>query len=161
MGNRSVVVGLGFAVAVAVASVGCGGGGGAGEPLLGGSLSGDYEGHPFTPTFGFATIYSGTNLIGVGDGPLNCDSPERNDPPAGQNAVFTLATLEEGSYSSVPVNLYYNVGHFEGRGSNQGSVTITSVTDASVAGSITYSDTNEEGQTYSLSGTFNVMRCPG
>jgi hypothetical protein len=159
MGKRSVVVGLGIAVAVAV--LGCGGGGDAGEPLLSGSLSGDYEGHAFTPAFGFATIYSGTNLIGLGAGPLNCDSPERNDPPAGINAAFTLSTLEPGSYSSVLVNLYYNVGHFEGRGSNAGSVTITSVTDAAVAGSIAYSDVGEMGETYALSGTFEVMRCPG
>ena len=77
------------------------------------------------------------------------------------NAVFTLETLEVGSYSSVFVNLYYNKGHFEGWGSSVGSATLTSVTEASVAGSIDYSDTDQDGQTYSLSGTFDVIRCPG
>jgi hypothetical protein len=157
MGRLRLFVGLGALVAI----TGCGGGGGgAGEPLVTGTLSGDYKGHAFTPAFGFATIYSGTNLIGVGDGPLNCDSPDSSTPPRGTNAVFSLDTLAVGSYSSVFVQLYYNVSGFEGAGSNTGAVTITSVTGGSVAGSIDYSDT-VDGQPLSLSGSFEVTRCPG
>jgi hypothetical protein len=158
MGRRRAVLGLGLLVAIA----GCGGGSeSAGAPLVTGTLTGDYKGHAFTPMFGFATTHSATGLIGIGNGPLNCDSPENNAPPSGINAVFSLDTLAVGSYSSVYVQLYYNVGRFEGAGSNSGSVTITSVTDGSVAGSIDYSDTASDGQPLVLSGSFEVIRCPG
>jgi len=157
MSRLRVFVGLGALVAI----TGCGGGGGAaGEPLVTGTLAGEYKGHAFTPAFGFAAIYSGSNLIGVGDGPLNCESIASTAPPRGTNAVFSLDTLAVGSYSSVFVQLYYNVSGFEGAGSNAGRVTITSVTDGSVAGSIDYSDTVDV-QPLSLSGSFEVIRCPG
>ena len=49
---------------------------------------------PFVPMFGFATLYKGSNLIALGDGPLNCASASRPDPPSGTNALFSLPTLE-------------------------------------------------------------------
>src|SRR4029077_17795256 len=80
----------------------CGGGGeGPGDPLVSGSLAGVYKGVPFSPAFGFATVYQGANLIGLGDGPINCASPQRNEPPTGTNALFTVPVLDVGTYSSV------------------------------------------------------------
>jgi hypothetical protein len=150
----STVLGAGLALAA------CGGGEGPGEPLVAGSLTGEYKGAAFTPAFGFVTLYNGGNLIGLGDGPLNCASPQRQDPPSGTNALFSLSTLEVKTYSSVLVQILQNHGDFEGTGSNSGTITLTAVSDASVAGSVSYSYTDDAGQTYGLSGSFEVARCP-
>jgi len=148
-------------IGTVVALSGCGGGGeGAGEPLVAGSLTGEYKGQPFVPTNGFATLYQGSNFFAMGDGPLNCASPQRNDPPSGTNAIFTIPRLEAGSYPSITVQILQNKGSFEGVGSNSGTITITAVSAESVAGSVSYSYTDGAGQTYGLSGNFEVMRCP-
>jgi len=143
-----------------VAIVGCGGGGTPGDPLISGSLTGEYEGQPFTPTFGFATLYEGTTIIGLGDGDLNCASPAQNEPPPGTNAILALPSFDVGAYSNVFVNLYHNVDGFEGAGSNGGSVTITASSADSVAGTISYAYTDDAGMTFGLDGTFDVVRCP-
>ena len=57
--------------------------------------------------------------------------------------------------------IHYNKGgHYEASGANTGSVTITSVTDASVGGTISYSRTDDAGLTSSVSGSFEVFHCP-
>ena len=53
-----------------------------------------------------------------------------------------------------------NLGNFEGTGTNSASVDIQSVTADSVAGSVSYSYTDDQGASYGLSGTFEVIRCP-
>jgi hypothetical protein len=145
---------------VVVASCGGGGAGGPGDPLVSGSLAGEYKGQAFVPVFGFATIYQSSNLIGLGDGPLNCASPQLSDPPRGTNALFTMTALDVGSYGQVFVQILQNKGNFEGIGSNTGSVTITAVSATSVAGSIEYRYTDDASLTYGLSGSFEVERCP-
>ena len=151
------------AVAALIAVASCGGGGGAGgpgDPLVSGSLTGEYKNQAFVPAFGFATIYQGSNLIGLGDGPLNCASPQRSDPPSGTNGLFTMTALDVGSYGQVFVQILQNKGNFEGIGSNTGSVTITAVSATSVAGTIAYSYTDAASLNYGLSGSFEVARCP-
>jgi hypothetical protein len=139
----------------------CGGSGeGPGDPLVAGALTGQYKGQAFVPAFGFATIYQGSNLIGLGDGPINCASPQRTEPPSGTNALFTMAALDVGSHGQVFVQILQNKGRFEGIGSNTGSVTLTAVSATSVAGTIDYSYTDDAGLTYGLSGSFEVERCP-
>jgi hypothetical protein len=139
----------------------CGGGGeGPGEPLVAGALAGEYKGQAFVPVFGFVTVYDDEHLIGMGDGPLNCGSPQRPDPPSGTNALFALPTLEVKTYSSVLVQILQNKGDFEGIGSNSGTITLTAVSDTSIAGSISYSYTDDASQTYGLTGSFEVARCP-
>lgn len=130
------------------------------EPLISGSLAGEYKGQAFTPDTGFATVYVGSPLIGVGDGGLNCDSPDRDDPPPGSSAAFVVPAFEAGTYADVLVHLYRNVDDFEGRSSSGGLVTITTATAASVAGTIDYMDTDTDGLTYRLVGSFEVVRCP-
>lgn len=140
----------------------CGGGGGAGEPLLSTTLTGHFKGQAFTPTSGVATVYQGSNVIGVGDGPLNCGSTQQNDPPPGTTATFSLPALEVGTYSSVFVDLIrYQAQSFDGFGSSDGTVTLTAVDATSVAGTIAYSYTDTStGDAYDLSGDFEVSRCP-
>ena len=155
---RKSLVAIALSAVVSLAA--CGGGEAAGDPLVSTTLAGEYKGQPFVPAFGFATLYNGSNLIGLGDGPLNCGSPERQNPPSGTNALFALPTLEVKTYSSVLVQIFQNKGSFESTGSNSGTITLTTVSDTSVAGSISYNYTNDESQTFGLSGSFEVARCP-
>jgi hypothetical protein len=158
MGRPSVTI---LSVALVVAAAACGGSGeGPGVPLVSTSLAGVFEGQAFTPAFGVATVYQGSNLIALGDGPLNCGSPQRNEPPSGTNAIVEAPALDLGSYSSVFVDMIQNKGNFSGAGSNSATLTITAVSAASVAGSIAYSYTDSMNQTYGLSGDFEVARCP-
>jgi hypothetical protein len=145
------------------AAVGCGGGAAsAPEPLLSTTLTGQYKGQPFTPTFGVATIYQGSNLIALGDGPLNCSSAQQTDPPMGTTVTFSVPTLDVATYSSVFIDLVqYKGGSFDGVGSSDGTVALTAVSATSVAGTIGYSyPDSATGGTYALSGSFEVSRCP-
>lgn len=138
----------------------CGGSDDGSEPLIAGTLGGAYKGQAFTPDTGFATRYVGSPLIGVGDGGLGCSSPDQPDPPPGTSAAFVVPAFEVGTYADVLVHLYRNVDEFEGRSSGGGMVTITAATAASVAGTIDYMDTDDQGLTYRLSGSFEVVHCP-
>jgi hypothetical protein len=149
-----------FAALFAVA--GCGSSTGEPEPLLSTSLTGQYKGQPFTPAFGIVTFYEGSNRIALGDGPINCSSVEQTDPPAGTTVTFTVPALDVATYASVFIDLVqYKGGNFDGVGSSDGTVTLTAVSPASVAGTIAYSYTaSNTGDTYGLSGSFEVSRCP-
>jgi hypothetical protein len=141
----------------------CGGGGGASsEPLVSSTLVGQFKGQAFTPMSGVATVYQGSNIIGVGDGAINCGSVQQNNPPAGTTATFSPPTLDVGSYPSVFVDMIrYVAGIFDAVGSNDATLTLTAVDATSVAGTIAYSYTDSTtGDAYSLSGDFVVSRCP-
>jgi hypothetical protein len=144
-----------------LAAVACGGGE-AGAPLVSSTLTGQFKGQPFTPRFGVATVYQGSNVIALGDGPINCGSAEQNDPPMGTTATFSVPALEVGTYPSVFVDLIrYQAGSLDGYGSSDGTLTLTAVGAPSVAGSIGYSYTDTStGDVYDLSGSFEVSRCP-
>ena len=149
------------ALATLLAAPACGGGT-AGEPLVSTTLTGQFNGQSFTPAFGVATVYQGSNRIAFGDGALNCASPQQNDPPMGTTATFSVPTLDVGTYSSVFVDLIqYEARNFDGVGSSDGTVTLTAISTASVAGSIAYAYSDSStGGIYSLSGSFEVSRCP-
>jgi hypothetical protein len=145
-----------------LATVACGGGE-AGEPLVSTTLTGQFKGQPFTPMFGVATVYQGSNVIALGDGAINCGSAQQNDPPMGTSATFSVPALEVGTYSPVFVELYrYQARSLDGYGSSDGTVMLTAVSATSVAGTIAYSYTDTStGDVYDLSGSFEVSRCPG
>jgi hypothetical protein len=152
-----------IAIAAVVGIAGCGGGGAAaGEPLVSGSPTGEFKGQAFTPKFGVATVYKASNLIALGDGPVNCTSAQQNDPPAGTTVVFEVPMLAVGSYSSVFVDFVQSIGrNFSGAGSADGTVMLTAVGATSVAGHVAYSFTDPTDQShYAVSGDFEVVRCP-
>src|SRR5262249_49730516 len=143
-------------VVLGAAAAGCGGGGGdQGEPLISGSLTGDYNGASFTAVNGFATIYMGSGLIGAGEADLHCGSENDANPPGGYNAAIAIPTLTAGSYPAAFVTLYgYTSGNFEGVGSNQATVTIASATADSIAGTVEYDYTDDMSRHFALNGTF-------
>ena len=56
--------------------------------------------------------------------------------------------------------IYTNVdGDFHGYGTGGATVSLTDVTDATVAGTVDWSTTDEDDQPYSLSGSFELVRC--
>jgi hypothetical protein len=135
------------------------GSGATGEPLLSGTVTGLYGDDSFTAVNGFAVDSSDTSkLIGLGDGPLNCQSPNKPDPPTGMMAGINLPSFEVGTYSQVMVTIYRNIGSFEGRGTNAGSVEITASSAESIAGTVAYTD-ESEGISLSLNGGFEVVHC--
>jgi hypothetical protein len=147
-------------VATLLAGTGCGGGT-AGEPLVSTTLTGQFNGQPFKPAFGVATVYQGSNLIALGDGALDCASTQQNDPPMGTTATFSVPALEVGTYPSVFVDLVqYEARNLDGVGSSDATVMLTAVGATSVAGTIAYSYTDSTGGAYGLSGSFEVSRCP-
>jgi hypothetical protein len=154
---RSFVAGAG-ALALVLVFTGCGGDD-AGEPLIAGDLEASYDGDAFTPAFGFATLLDGGAFIALGDGDVRCGSEQENEPPSGHTIAFGVEAFEVGSYSSVFVQMFDNVGSFEGVGSNTGTVELTAVSDTSIAGSLDFSFTDDEGRTFSASGTFEVLHC--
>jgi hypothetical protein len=148
-------------VATLLAAPACGGGT-AGEPLVSTTLTGQFNGQSFTPAFGVATVYQGSNMIALGDGAIDCASTQQNDPPMGTTATFSVPALAVGTYSSVFVDLIqYQERNLDGVGSNDATVMLTAVSAPMVAGTIAYSYTDSStGGTYSLSGSFEVSRCP-
>jgi hypothetical protein len=152
---------LAVTLAMLLAGTACGGGT-AGEPLVSTTLTGQFDGQSFKPAFGVATVYQGSNLIALGDGPLDCASAQQNDPPMGTTATFSVPTLEVGTYSSVFVDLVqYEARNLDGVGSSDATVMLTAASATSVAGTIAYSYTDSStGGSYSLSGSFEVSRCP-
>ena len=138
----------------------CGGSDEAGEPLLSGSVQGSFDGMTFTAVNGFATLYHDAGLIGVGDGPLHCGSEQSSSPPPGNMIGMSVPSLAAGAYSNVIVEIYKNKGGFEGVGANTGTVTLTAVTDASVAGTVSFSYTDDMGRMFTANGTFEVVHCP-
>ena len=144
------------------AAVGCGGSTSEPEPLLSTTLTGQYKGQPFTPAFGIVTLYQGSNLIALGDGPINCGSAQQTNPPPGTTVTFAVPALDVATYSAVFVDLVqYKGGNFDGVGSSDGTVTLTAVSAASVAGTIEYNYiAGNSGDAYALSGSFEVSRCP-
>lgn len=147
-----------IALALSLLATACGGDS-TGEPLLATSLVGSYDGTEFIPTNGFATVYQGNALIVMGDGPVGCGTEDNSLPPRGRNGALRVPALEVGSYSNVLVQLYSNVGRFEGVGENSGTVTISSVTDESITGDVTWTYTDDEGRDFSFTGTFEVVHC--
>jgi hypothetical protein len=146
-------------LAASVAFIACGSSE-KGEPLLSGSVTGTYGDDSFTVVNGFAYDASDTSkIIGLGDGPLNCSSPNKPDPPSGMMGGINLPSYEVGTYGQVMVTIYSNVGSFEGKGTNAGSVEITASSAESIAGTVAYTD-NSDGTALALNGSFEVVHCP-
>jgi hypothetical protein len=139
--------------------IGCGSSSPPGEPLVSGSVSATYQGAPFMPTYGFATTYMNSGLIGFGEDKLHCGTENSPIPPSGNGVIVQLPSLAVGNYSDAFIQVFHNAGgHYTSSGST-GTVNITAV-DTTVAGMITFSFTDTDtSQTYSANGTFEVINC--
>ncbi|MDB4958465.1 MAG: hypothetical protein JWO36_6034 [Myxococcales bacterium] len=146
-------------IVASASAAGCGGTTITGEPLISGSVAGSYDGSAYAIKYGVAAPRKTGFVILLGSEPINCDSLTAADPPSGDSAAISMPALDVNHYGNVGVELLHNIGSFTGTGSNSGSVEITSSNSASVAGTVSYSDTIST-KMYSLSGTFEVLRCP-
>jgi len=140
-------------------AVSCGGGA-EGEPLLDGAVTGSYDDVDFDAINGYATIYMGEPLIFLGAGPIHCGTELGSNPPRGYNAAIFPSDLAVGSYGSVLVRMFKTAGGFEGIGANVGTLEITESTADTVGGTVSFSYVDMDGRSFSLSGTFLVLRCP-
>ncbi len=160
MGERILVLGI-------LASLGACGGGGGGEPLIAGSVTGEYAGESFTAVNGFATVATNSQdepvpLVAMGEGGLGCGSEDDNEPPDGRNIAFGLegTGFVVGDYTSVFVDFHrYVGGDYEGFGTSVGSVSITAITATSVSGTIAFDYTDDESRHFAANGAFEVINC--
>lgn len=154
---HTVVLGLSLLL------VSCGGSDIVAEPLIDSSVVGSYDGTEFIPINGYATVVTTSSgdaaAIVLGTGPVGCGSESANEPPRGYTAAVRLPALAVGSYSNVYVQLYRNTDDFEGAGQNSGTVTISSVTDESVVGEISFQYTDSDDREFSVTGTFELAHC--
>jgi hypothetical protein len=145
-------------------------GGDSADPLVSGSLTGVYKGQTFTPVNGYATVYTQTlqnqsvthTLIALGDGSIHCGTESAPAPPSGSNVVFFLpATITTQAYTGVTTQIMSGSGNsWNSIISSNGNVTITAITDTTIAGSVSYDYTDSMTQDhYSVSGTFEVTKC--
>lgn len=156
---RSVLVGLSLLVAS------CGGSDIIAEPLIDSTVVGSFDGTEFIPVNGYATVAT-TNtgdrsIIVLGTGGIGCGS-ESGLPPRGYTVATQIPALAVGTYSNVEVQLYSNVDRFREANDDSGTVTISSVTDDSVVGEISfeYTDTTFAApRVYTVTGTFEVAHC--
>lgn len=147
-----------FALGVLVVIAGCGSGT-PNERLSSGTLSGEYADQPFDLGFGFETFFRQVAMFAFSVASLDCTPPVADQPPTSTTATFTLPSLEVGSYTQVVVLLWDPASDIQNLGSNEGNITISTVTDTSVAGSIDYTHIDPYGQTYAVAGTFDAVRC--
>lgn len=129
------------------------------EPLVDTSVVGSFDGVEFVPINGYATVYRERAIIVLGTGPVGCGSEASDLPPRGHTATMAIPALTEGSYSNVEVQLYSNVDRFQSANASVGTVTISSVTDASVVGEISFVYTDTQEHEFSVVGTFEVAHC--
>lgn len=145
---------------LALTSIVLGCGSPAPEPVLGGTASGTYDDVEFSAENGFWAALGSNSVIMLGDGGLYCGAESADEPPSGYTAAIFPDTLEVGTQGSISVQILKNVGSYESYGTNSGTLTLTEVTDETVAGEVSFSTTDDEGRSFSFSGTFEVVRCP-
>jgi len=136
---------------------GCGSNAETGDPLISGSVQASYDGHAFTPKFGFATVYKGSGLIGLGDGPIHCGSEKLANPPSGSGVIISIPTLTAGIYSTAFVQVFRNVSGYESVGTTS-SVHVTAVT-TSVTATVNFTFIDSMARMFTASGTFEVLAC--
>ncbi len=145
---------------MALTFVACGGDGDSDNtPLISGTVTGTYDGDTFTIRNGvLGKTSGGSNVVILGTDNMSCASPKAPSPPEGNFASIAVATLEVGTYGSVLVQVYENHGDFSGAGTSSGSLTISDLTETTMAGSISFSAT-VDGTALALNGDFEVERC--
>lgn len=144
----------------ALSLLACGGSSIEAEPLIETTLEGSYDGDDFTPINGYVTTNdTGDTLIVVGTGSIGCGSESGSSPPRGYTAAVGVESLVVGTDPQVFVQMIRNVNDYEGIGSSGGSLTISSVTETTVAGTISFSYTDAESRPFMLSGSFEASRC--
>src|SRR3569623_168465 len=129
------------------------------ERFISGKVSGSYADHPFELGVGYATVFRRQGLIALSESASTCNPPDRDHLPTSTTASFVLPDLAVGNYTGVVVEIYYAGAGFDSIGSNEGNIAISSVTDASVAGTIDYVYTPAPAPLYAAKGSFEIVRC--
>jgi hypothetical protein len=135
--------------------------GNASTPLISGAVTGTFKGTAFQAVTGFAkNVPNKGSLIGLGSGQLNCGSADSPNPPLGLTGIISLSAFAVGQYSGITVTVLQG-SPLDAYGSNNGAVTLSSVTTSSVAGTVAYSDVDpSNGNAVNLTGSFEVVFCP-
>jgi len=148
--------------------VGCGGGSDPveGDPLIQTSLTAMFNNKPWTPTYGFArtemTMSGKMFAFFIGDAKISCADDFKGVPRAGTYATLSIPDPPAvGNFSNVFFNLteVKSSDDFTSKGSNSGTVMLTTVSDMDVSAVFGYSATFDGGA-YALTGAVTILRCP-
>lgn len=147
-------------LALVFLAAGCGDGA-PGEPLVTSDVTGMADGIDFDAAYGVSVeLDSGTIATVIGSGEINCGSVEGGLPPKGVYVNIQIPEAVEGVASEVFFSFsIIEGGDLRGGGSNTGSVEVTSLTDTTIAMTVSYADTID-GTSYAVSGDFEAIRCP-
>jgi hypothetical protein len=136
-------------------------------PITSSTLEGELRGEPMTFEAGIATTYtSGAPIFIFGEGNITCATFGGNTRPPGTYAYVVFpgpigTQLSIGSFEGALVNLESHEGVSQNIvGSDDATLTISSITETAVAGSITFSFVYEGEEIGRLAGDFEVVRCP-
>ena len=131
-----------------------------------GTVSGMFDGNPFTPKFGVARPKTSKDFpssqdyfILLATKEIDCDTDvSLTEATPGILSILQLPSFDVGAYSDAPIALV-QISTSSGRtGGSNGSVEITSVEGTTISGSV---DMSDPGRGDSLSGTFEVANCSG
>ncbi|MBA3391089.1 MAG: hypothetical protein H0T89_00510 [Deltaproteobacteria bacterium] len=142
--------------------LGCGGGGGGGEPITG-TIAMQYGDSSPALVVGSAIQSSmATNmLVQIGSDNVDCDTNlvdiEGFEFPKGSFVYFDVAKAP-GSHPTAGVTVMKSTSDMVNINGSTGMVTIDSAGDR-VTGSVTFTTTDNDVGTISVSGTFDVLRC--
>lgn len=142
--------------------LGCGGGGGGGEPITG-TIAMQYGDSSPALVVGSAIQHSVATdmLVQIGSDNVDCDTNlddiEGFDFPKGSFVYFGVAKTP-GSHPTAGVTVMKSTSDMVNINSSSGMVTIDAVGDR-VTGNVTFTTTDSDVGTISVSGTFDVLRC--
>jgi len=129
------------------------------DPLISGSVTGNYDTTTFTAKNGVVGKTGSTTVVALSSGDFGCSTLNQPSPPKGDYAAIVLPSFDVGVHGGLYVQMYDNHGNFTSVGSTGGSIEIVTATDSSISGTVAYSDTID-GKSYGINGAFEVTRCP-
>ncbi|HEY4055031.1 MAG TPA: hypothetical protein VGM39_00435 [Kofleriaceae bacterium] len=138
---------------------------GSGEVALGGTIAGSVNGDHFEAKYGFAGTHGDDNtpLIAFGEANLDCTTDPSHSEIHGIGAFITgfeyesIGTPQDDAFVEV---FRYKGTHYQLAGSSSNTFTLTAVDETSVAGTIDFGYTTDDGDDFALTGDFVVTRCP-
>ncbi len=136
-------------------------------PITSSTLDGHLRGEEMTFEAGIATNYtSGAPIFIFGEGNITCETFGGDTRPPGTYAYVVFpgpigTQLSVGTFEGAFVSLENRVGRSQSiAGSDDAILTIASITETAVAGSISFTYVVEGEEIGALNGDFEVTRCP-
>ncbi len=148
------------ALALGLGLPACGGGSNTGDPLVVSDLTGDFNGVPFTPRFGFARDKATSLEIFIGSGAISCADDFMGQPRDGTYIATSAPEIGVGVFSNALFQfIQVTSGEVVGGGSNAGTVNIMAINADEVGLQLSY-DATPDTIHFGLNGLVTLVHCP-